>query len=82
MHGQGLEQQLAIGMMGTDPINTAVNQMLQIIAPKAKASMAPVARKAKDYLKQSISFETSESTNGSGDDIKMIVTNASNAASL
>jgi hypothetical protein len=65
-----------------DSVNTAVPYSLQFLIPMAKLKASPVVRKTGDYLKQTATFTASESSNSAGDDVKIILTNASNAASL
>lgn len=85
----------ATGPMGTVPslpillaanspdyVNAAVQYGLQIAFGKGKILSAPVPQKSKDYLKQTIKIKAVNSTRGSNDAISMIVTNATNAASL
>lgn len=77
-----LPGQLVITFASIDWVNTGVAYGLQIIVPMAKPATAPVTRKTKDYLKQSVQFNTSESQNGAGDDIKFILTNSNAGASF
>ena len=78
----GMPVPVVISLAGIDWVNTGVKYGLQIVIPMAKFSKAPVARKVGDYLKQTISWTSAESTVGAGDDIKFILTNGSSAASL
>jgi hypothetical protein len=80
--GDVLPGNLTLLLNGVDYINTALPYSLQIIIPMAKPMTAPVTRKMKDYLKQTVSFQTSESTNGAGNDVSFVLTNANSAASM
>lgn len=80
--GQVMPAPIVFTIQGSDYINTAVPYQLVLKFPMAKVSTAPIIRKMKDYIKQTVTFECSESTNGAGDDCQAILTNASSAASL
>lgn len=80
--GDVLPGNLTLTLVGVDMINTALPYSLEIIIPMAKPAQAPLTRKMKDYIKQTVSFETSESTNGAGNDISFVLTNANSGASL
>lgn len=69
-------------LTGSDWVNTAVQYALKVIIPRGRILTGPVKHTAKDYLKQSVSIKAAESTNGAGDDIKFVLTNASSSASL
>ena len=73
---------LVLTIKGIDYVNTGVAYAIQIKIPMAKFAKAPIVRKVGDYLKQTVSFVASESATGAGDDISVVVTNGSSAASL
>jgi hypothetical protein len=73
---------LTILVQSPDAVNAGTQYKLALNFGKCKPISAPVPAKAKDYLKQTIKFKVYMSTRGANDDLKMVLTNASNAASL
>jgi hypothetical protein len=80
--GDILPAPIVITVQSVDMVNTALPYSLIITIPMAKSKGAPVQRKVGDYLKQSWSFECSESINGAGDDASFVLVNAASGASF
>jgi hypothetical protein len=80
--GDVLPGPIIVTLDSIDYINTALPYSLQIFVPMAKSKTAPVTRKVGDYLKQSVQFDCSESTNGAGNDVQFTLVNAASGASF
>jgi hypothetical protein len=73
---------ITIVVASQDSINANVQHQMKIVIAKAKLTDLGIDPKMKDYIKQSVKFECYESAIGANDDLRVVVTNASSAASL
>ncbi|HEY1882204.1 MAG TPA: phage tail tube protein [Candidatus Cybelea sp.] len=73
---------IVVTVDSVDNVNTALPYSMTFTFPNAKPKTAPVTRKVGDYLKQTVQFENSESTNGAGDDCSVLLCNAASGASF
>ncbi len=79
---QVLAVPLAFTFVSNGFVNTAVPYELQVIIPKAKFVNASTPMRTNDYIKQTVQYEAYESTNGAGDDVKFVLTNAASGPSI